>query len=131
MRTTFFLFISFISSALFGQTAIDTVAVKKQVDSLIQASVSLAQRGDFDKALELDPKSSEAFNGKGYVQIRSNQLENAISNFNQALSIQPEYATAYNGRGICNSLKTNYDAAISDFSKALELDKEYSDAYNG
>ena len=54
MRIVLFLFASFFSVALLGQTAVDSAAAVKRVDSLIQVSRALTGQRDFDKALEIN-----------------------------------------------------------------------------
>lgn len=59
--------------------------------------VQYAKRGDYEKAilyynraLEFDPKCSDAFVGRGAAFANQNMLEKAIVEFNRALSLNPE-----------------------------------------
>jgi len=53
MRIAVFLFASFFSVSLLGQTAVDSAAIK-QVDSLIRVSRAFTRKRDFDNALEIN-----------------------------------------------------------------------------
>lgn len=115
----------FICNA-YGQTANDyldrgTESLKK--GDLNEAILNLR------KAIELDPKSSAAYNGLAAVYQRQGKADMAIVNFTKAIELNPVYKEAYFGRGICYLTTGDYDKAIVNLGKAIEIDKNNADAY--
>ncbi len=87
----------------------------------------------FQKAISLDPGSSEAYNNYGWFLCQRGKIDEAIKQFMTALK-NPRYETpekAYVNAGIC-SRKGNDDAAALDyFARALKLQPNHPQAlYN-
>ena len=76
---------------------------------------------DFNRALELDPSSAEAFNNRGSMYANQGQYDLAIAEYNRALELNPRYAEAFNNRGAMYANKGQYDLAFVDFNRAVEL----------
>jgi tetratricopeptide (TPR) repeat protein len=76
---------------------------------------------DFTKALESDPKSSDALTWRGLVKVRAKQLEQAQEDFDRAIAIDPSKAFAYATRGIMWYGRRDSARAIADETKAIEL----------
>ena len=55
---------------------------------------------DYNKALELNPKFTEAYYNRGLAYYGKGEYDNAIRDFDKALEISPVFAEAYNNRGI-------------------------------
>ena len=85
---------------------------------------------DFTKALEINPRYTEAYNLRGGVYSRKGQNDEAISDYSKAIEIDPRDVRAYNYRAWEYTLKGEYDQAISDLKKALEINPRYADTYN-
>ena len=112
---------------------------------------------DFTKAIELNPKSAEAYYRRGIAYVDKANVDKALSDLNKAIELNPEYPEAYCGRGFAYTLKAvsewrkgakikkidpksadsyyrskdaYFDNALSDLNKALELNPEYSEAYD-
>ncbi|MEI0566033.1 tetratricopeptide repeat protein [Brachyspira pulli] len=84
----------------------------------------------YNKAIELDPNNSAAYNNRGNAKKDLVQYEEALKDYNKAIELDPNNSAAYYNRG---SLKINleeYKEAIKDFNKAIELDHNYLYAYN-
>ncbi len=60
-----------------------------------QLNLALA---DFEKAIQLDPKSAQAYNGRAscYDELGKNNL--ALADYNKAIELDPEMVTPYMGR---------------------------------
>ena len=104
---------------------------------------------EFSKAIELNPKYAEAYNGRGTVYNQLGKYDQAIDDFDKAMEINPKYAEAYNNRrcsysaleinpelapcyynrGIAYGKRGNYNQAIKDYSRAIELDPKFAAAY--
>jgi tetratricopeptide (TPR) repeat protein len=75
-----------------------------------------------NKAIELNPKDSVAYNNRGSAYSLKGKYDLAISDLTKALEIDPKYGSAYYNRGRTFCVMKQYDKAISDLSKALEID---------
>src|SRR5688500_14946666 len=55
---------------------------------------------DFDKAIAINAKSSEAYNGRGLVRYYKGELDQALADYNKALELEPNAAITYNNRAL-------------------------------
>ena len=55
---------------------------------------------DYTRAIELDPKSINAYNYRGICYYRMEDYRRAINDYTRAAEIDPKYAIAYNNRGM-------------------------------
>jgi Flp pilus assembly protein TadD len=85
----------------------------------------------FQKTIELDPKSDEAFFQLGVVfQIEKKQDE-AERMFLRALDLQANNANIYNNLGVALLEQKRYEEAIKFLTQALDIDPEHMSArYN-
>ncbi|MEN6321237.1 MAG: tetratricopeptide repeat protein [Syntrophaceae bacterium] len=104
---------------------------------------------EFSKAIELNPKYAEAYNGRGTLYNQLGKYDQAIDDFDKAMEINPKYAEAYNNqgcshstlemnpkiascyynRGIAYGKRGNYNQAVKDYSRAIELNPKFTEAY--
>jgi tetratricopeptide (TPR) repeat protein len=85
---------------------------------------------DFDRALALNPKFSQAYYGRGLTKSALGNKQDAISDFDRAIVLNPKYAEVYSDRGLAKSdLGRNQDA-ITDYNRALALNPKYAQAYS-
>jgi tetratricopeptide (TPR) repeat protein len=84
----------------------------------------------FDRAIELDPASAEAYANRGVSWSEQGKHQRALADYNKALEIDPEYATVYYNRGNAWDDAGEYDLAIADFNTAIGLNPGDSYAYN-
>ena len=87
----------------------------------------------FDKAVDLKPDYSEAFNSMGTVYLRLKEWDKAISCFNKARA-NLLYATSYfalNNLGDAYRGKESYELAIDFYEKALEDNPRFANAHRG
>lgn len=54
----------------------------------------------YDKAIQLNPQDSTAYNNRGAVHEKMDNLEQAIRDYSTAITLDPLNATAYMNRGI-------------------------------
>ena len=83
---------------------------------------------DFDKALQILPKSIETLITRGVVKQSLKDYQGAIADYTKAIEIFPRNAVVYLNRGTALE-NINVDSAIADFSKAIELDPKQSQAF--
>ena len=86
---------------------------------------------DFSKAVELDPKNTEALGGRGWANAEMEDFEQAWEDFNQVIALDPEDSEAYEGRAWCLEKQGKYDLALKDYSTAIKLNPVSSEAYEG
>jgi superkiller protein 3 len=85
----------------------------------------------YQKAIQLDPKLADAYNGLGVVLYKQGELEAAITYYQKAIQLNPKYAKAYNNLGNALYYQGKLDEAITYYQKAIQLDPKYAPAYNG
>ncbi len=85
---------------------------------------------EFNKALEIDPTSTDAYNNRGITYSKKGQYNSAISDFSKALEIEPKDTKILYNRGITHAIEGQFDLALSDLSKCLELSPSNADAYD-
>ena len=77
---------------------------------------------DYNKAIELDPIDSLAYNYRGNLYNSTGQSDKALLDYNKAIELDPNLFTTHN-------LK-DAEKALSDYNKAIELNPNDSLAYN-
>ena len=84
----------------------------------------------YDRALEIDPEYTDAWNNKGIALKGLGRYDEAIRCYDRALEIDPEYTGAWISKG--NSLANlgRYDEAIRCCDHTLEIDPEYAIAWS-
>lgn len=82
--------------------------------------------GDYDAALKLDPRQSEAFVNKGFAYLRNEDPSGALPFFDAAVANDPEEpAVAYYGRATAHELSGNLRAAYADYVRARDLQPKW------
>ena len=74
-----------------------------------------------NKAIQLNPKLSDAYNNRGAAYGREGEYDKAIADFNKAIQLDPNFAVAYHNRGVAYKSKGEQDRATADFAKEKEL----------
>lgn len=72
----------------------------------------------FTNALNLDPKNSHYFGGRGWQKHLLGHNPEAIEDYNQALGLDPLSAETYNNRGIAKRILGDLEGALADFALA-------------
>jgi tetratricopeptide (TPR) repeat protein len=89
-----------------------------------------AALADFDKALELDPRSIDALENKAHVlSERLNRTEEAVQALNKAVELNPDFVPARAGRGVLLARQGKRDAALEDASESLVRDTKAPNLY--
>ena len=84
---------------------------------------------DLTKAIDINPKYTDAYNQRGIAFRRSGDFSRAIADQSKAIEINPAFAPAYNNRGYAHQQQKEYDRALADYNKAIELDPAYAVSY--
>jgi len=102
-----------------------------------QQAMAAAEKGDYDaalaaftRALQADPKDTEAYNNRGSIYTVKGNYNQALADFTMALELNPKYTKAYYNRALAYYYLSNYDGAIADLTKAIGLNPKDTEAYN-
>jgi tetratricopeptide (TPR) repeat protein len=136
-------FVVFLAISFLGLTA--PFAVGQQQDpasEYLKRGNANLRRGDlagaianYDRSLELNPRSAEAHFKRGQVRRAQGNLDEAIDDFELAVEIDPtlvvnrDVADAYYHRGFIKSNGLEMDNAISDFNLAIKFDPSDPNTY--
>jgi tetratricopeptide (TPR) repeat protein len=86
-------------------------------------------RTEYERAVELDPKSPIGYNNLGIVYRRQKLDFLAIGQFKRALEIEPRYYKAANNMGNCFYSTGEYEEAIKNYKDALKIRPSFAEAY--
>lgn len=84
---------------------------------------------NYNKAIELDPKNSLAYNNRGLIYDQQGDYPHAISDFSKAIELVPTHFAAFTNRGVVYYRQGNYQQAMADYNQALELNPQNATAY--
>lgn len=76
----------------------------------------------YNKAIEINPESSNTYSNRGKAFFDLGRVDEAISDFNRAIELNENYVEALSNRGAALASKGNLDAALADLNKAMDLD---------
>ncbi len=117
------------------QTAIEQNP--KHYNAYISLGVMNFERGNdialdyFNSAIEVAPKSSEAWYNKGIFYQNKKDYATAKNVYREITSFDSLYPKAYYNQGYLQLvIDKNNDSAIYFFEKAIDIDSNYVEAYN-
>ncbi|MFO1093433.1 MAG: tetratricopeptide repeat protein [Planctomycetaceae bacterium] len=84
---------------------------------------------DFDEAIRLDAKCSDAYCGRAKIAFDRKQYDKAIADADEAIRLDPHCAIVYCIRGASRGGMGELDQALSDLDEAIRLDPEDAQAY--
>lgn len=76
----------------------------------------------FDRALELDPESASAYEGRAIARAHQGDYAGGVADLDRADGLAPGKARILTLRGDYRRLTGDYQAAVSDLDRAIELD---------
>ena len=76
---------------------------------------------DFSRAIELNPKQTDAYNMRGLERKSQGDLDGAIDDYSHAIQLDPNNASFCNNRGEAKQQKGDLDGAITDYTSVIEL----------
>lgn len=124
---TLALICSFVAPACAGanETSIDwfmkglDLYNQEKFDESIQA---------YNRALELDPNDSEAWNNKGVDEGILGRYDEALKSFENAVALNESYAQAWYNIGVIYDYKGYYYTAVQAYKRATQIDPSYQKA---
>lgn len=78
----------------------------------------------YEKAIELDKKSSKGYLRAGKLWMRAKNWSLALEQFNKAIEIEPGFAPAYRERAELYFRAGKYSEAVADYEKYLQLNDD-------
>ncbi|MDI6792533.1 MAG: tetratricopeptide repeat protein [bacterium] len=95
------------------------------------------QEGDYERALEAfnqavdkDSACTEAYNGLGWANAKSNGLSAAVTNFNQCLSLYSQDMEAKAGLAFVYNAQNQYKDSADKAEEVLEASPDWSFPYD-
>jgi tetratricopeptide (TPR) repeat protein len=85
--------------------------------------------GDFDKALEFNPRSLAALQNKAHVLGRLNRTEEAVRVLDRAVELYPDFVPSRAGRGVYHGRLGHRAEALADAKESLLRDTNPSNVY--
>lgn len=86
---------------------------------------------DFNKAINLNPKYQQAFNGRGIAYSKLKEYSQALADYDKAIALEPEDSKkVYFNRGVTFAKTKQYPQAIADYSQAITINPTNGKAYN-
>ena len=85
---------------------------------------------DFQLSLQADPKSVDAYVGRGEVLFLEGDSEKALSDFRAALHLNSDSAPAHGGLAAVLAEGNKYDEALVEIDRAIALDPALVTAHN-
>jgi tetratricopeptide (TPR) repeat protein len=146
----------FLSILCYGQTAFEYYNIGLVKYNLRNYTEAIS---DFDRAVEINPEYSQAYNLRGASKYRLGDFAGAIEDYTRAIGIISRHtvgraagitiydhrgkviepktpakaghtlATAYYNRAMARNAIEDYQGALEDYSMALENDPDLSNAY--
>jgi tetratricopeptide (TPR) repeat protein len=84
---------------------------------------------DYDRAIELDPKFVDAYDGRSDVKEIKGDLTGALADCNRAIEINPNYFLAYSHRARIYYELRDFRAAARDFRHTSEINPQADPAH--
>ena len=84
---------------------------------------------DLTKAIEANPKDTDARLRRGRAYLDANRCELAIVDFTKAIDLKPRDYNGYCIRGVAYELLGEHEKAIADFTKSLEFHPKDAETY--
>jgi tetratricopeptide (TPR) repeat protein len=74
---------------------------------------------DYAAALQLDPRSWEAYLDRGWVYRDQRKLDEALADFDHAIEYAPERPNPHIGRGSILEMRHDNDGALKEYDQAV------------
>ena len=104
--------------------------LQKGADYLEQKNYDEAL-SEFDRAVDADSDSAEAYKGRGDAYHFAGENEKAIADYTEAISLGLNSAEIYRRRGFDQKSVLNFDKAIADYGEAIKLNTNDGESYAG
>lgn len=98
------------------------------LDNILDKNYSSALT-NLNKAIELNPKLSEAYYQRAFVKLTLKDSQGAVKDYDKYISMDPNFYEAYYNRGLAYVDLGNTSNALLDFNKAIKLNPKHDLSY--
>lgn len=84
---------------------------------------------DYNKSIQLKPKSENSYYNRGIAYSKSGKLEEAIKDFQKVIELKPNYARAFDKIGKIYFEQNKLEDAKKIYSNLIRIDPKSSDAF--
>jgi len=85
---------------------------------------------EFQKALAINPRDSEAIKGMAGAYVRMGRIQDAEDSYKRAIALKPDYWDGYNMLGFFYYNQKRYAEAISQFQHVIQLTPDNAAAHS-
>ena len=85
---------------------------------------------DYDKTLELDPKTKRAYSARGGIYANRGQYEKALVEMNKSIELDSRFVNGYSNRALIYLRMNRFQEAIQDCTSLLKLDPTDAPIYD-
>ena len=109
----------------YRQAPADSAVVWNKIGIAYQQLLQLnVAKKNYEHALKLDPKYSEAVNNLGTIDYAHKKYRSAINRYRAALKLKPDTASYYSNLGTAYFARKDYQNASLAYQTALKLDPD-------
>jgi tetratricopeptide (TPR) repeat protein len=76
---------------------------------------------DFNKAIEINPKFTTAYNNRGRANYKKGDLDAALADYDRAIELNPASHIAYENRAVLRKKRRDFPGALADIDKVIEF----------
>jgi len=84
-----------------------------------------------ERAIDLDPKNTDAWRGKSATLMAMGKFEDALEAYEKYIELDPKNADAWDGKGLALSSLGRDQEALEAYDKAIELDPKNESSWQG
>ena len=84
---------------------------------------------EYEKAIALNPKGVEAYNGAGIAYAMLKRYSEAVKAQHKALTLQPDFTEAHAGLGLAYLMQNKNDLALKHYRRAVTLNPQFLEAH--
>jgi len=84
---------------------------------------------DYDQALSINPRDSDAYNSRATTYTALNQYDRAIQDLDEAIKLNPLSAIAFSNRCFARAVLDQLEPALADCNESLRLKRNIAGAY--
>lgn len=85
----------------------------------------------YDRALKVDDRNAQAWQGRGLTQAANGQHREALASFERALKLDSTLITSLNGKATALNMLNRNKEALDIYNRVILLEKDNSIAWNG
>jgi len=84
---------------------------------------------DCNQALALRPRFLEAYDSRGFINLKMEEPRKALADYDAALRIHPKHVSALYGRGIAKKRSGDIDGGKRDIAAAERIQSDIAEEF--